>query len=315
MTGTRDFIAASLFISCLTLSLTSLAQPQDDDNTPDKPAVALPPDAEHAEATIAKSPRHGEWMDIDLPAVDGKPAAHPLHTYVVYPERKDNAPVVLVIHEIFGMTDWVRAVADQLAAEGFIAVAPDLLSGMAPNGGGTEALGDKATDVIRKLSPAEAADRLDAALEYALKFPSASGKCACIGFCWGGGTSFMYATHQKKLSAAAVYYGTPPSKPDGTIDVAAIANINCPVLGLYGGDDSRITSTVENTKSVMAAKSKKYIVRIFDGAGHGFLRQSDPVARDGKNHEAAQAAWEETISFFKRNLEEAPASSEPADEH
>src|SRR5438477_3356184 len=148
----------------------------------------LPASAETAAERLKASPRHGEWVDVPMGDVKIK-------TFVVYPESKDKAPVVIVIHEIFGMTDWVRSVADELAAEGFIAVAPDLLSGMGPNGGGTESLGNDVGQMIRKLSADEQAKRLDAVREWAMAQPSATDKTATIGFCWGGGASFAYATH------------------------------------------------------------------------------------------------------------------------
>ncbi|HXE55424.1 MAG TPA: dienelactone hydrolase family protein, partial [Tepidisphaeraceae bacterium] len=189
-------------VTAIVLLLAGLAQAA----APGTPG-GLPPGADNAKQVLDRSPRHGEWVDIKVP---GKTA--PLRAYVVYPERPDKAPVVLVIHEIFGMTDWVRGVADQLAADGFIAIAPDLLSGHGPNGGGSDSLGGQQNVVrtIREVKAPEVMADLDATREYALKFPSASGKSACIGFCWGGGQSFAYATHQPDLNAAVVYYGTPP---------------------------------------------------------------------------------------------------------
>jgi len=257
-----------------------------DDETASK--IPVPPDADGAAKALLDSPRHGEWVDIELPGSDTT-----LHTWVVYPERSDKAPVVIVIHEIFGMTDWVRGVADRLAGEGFIAVAPDLLSGMGPDGGGTESLGENVRAVIRTLSSEETGKRLDAARAWALKQPSASDKSACVGFCWGGSASFAYAAQQPKLNAAVVYYGTAPDDDD------AIAKITCPVLGNYGGDDARVTSTVEPTKARMKEKKKSYEANVFEGAGHGFLRQQ--TGRDGANMKAAEAAWGQTIKFINRH--------------
>lgn len=248
----------------------------------------IPPPAEGAEKALKDSPRHGEWVDVAIG--DAK-----IHSFVVYPEKKDKAPVVIVIHEIFGMTDWVRAVADQLAAEGYIAVAPDLLSGKGPGGGGTESFkGDEVRNAIQKLSNDEVNARLDAVRDYAIALPSANGKSASIGFCWGGGASFRYATHQPKLNAAIVYYGTPPAKEE-------LQKISVPVLGLYGQDDARVTSTVEDTKNLMKEFGKSYSPQILDGAGHGFLRQQS--AKDGANLKASQQAWMETIKFLKANCE------------
>jgi carboxymethylenebutenolidase len=253
--------------------------------------VKIPPDSDGAKKALTDSPRHGEWADVPLPGSDVK-----LHCWVVYPERSDKAPVVIVIHEIFGMSDWVRGVADQLAAEGYIAIAPDLLSGLGPNGGGTDTLDGKVGEAIRKLTTDDQAKRLDAVRDYAMAFPSASTKSACIGFCWGGTASFAYAVHQPKLNAAVVYYGTAPN------DMSLLDKIQCPVLGNYGKDDARVTSTVVKTVNVMAEYKKSYEPHIYDGAGHGFLRQQS--GRNGANLKATQEAWAATVAFLKKNLEE-----------
>ena len=249
---------------------------------------AIPPDAEQAKAALAKSPRHGEWVDLKLP--DGGK----LVTWVVYPETKEKVGAVIVIHEIFGLTDWARGVADQLAKEGFIALAPDLLSGKGPNGGGTDSLGDDVTKVIRTLTPEAVAVRLDAVRDYALKIPAANGKVGAVGFCWGGTTSFAYAVHQPKLNAAVVYYGTSPS------DTADYAKIGAPVLGLYGGDDARVDATIPAAEAGMKKLGKRYTVRIYDGAGHGFLRQQ--TGRDGANLKASEKGWAETLAFLREFL-------------
>jgi carboxymethylenebutenolidase len=266
------------FIAAMALGLlVSLAHAQD----------KIPASAETAQQALKDSPRHGEWVDV--PIGDAK-----VHTWVVYPERKEKAPVVIVIHEIYGMTDWVRAVADQLAADGFIAVAPDLLSGKGPGGGGTEAF--KADDVkgaIQKLDKNEVVSRLNAVRDHALAYPSASGKSASIGFCWGGAASFNYAANQPKLNAAVVYYGTAPQKE-------SLEKIECPVLGLYAQDDARVTATLEATTQTMAELKKSYTPHVYDGAGHGFLRQQ--TGRDA-NLKASQKAWPETIQFLKKHLE------------
>ena len=252
------------------------------------PGDTLPPDADQAKAALAKSPRHGEWVDLKLP--DGGK----LVTWVVYPEKKEKAGTVIVIHEIFGLTDWVRGVADQLAKDGFIALAPDLLSGKGPDGGGTASLGEDVTKVIRTLTPETVSARLDAVRDYALKIPAANGKVGTVGFCWGGSTSFAYAVGQPKLDAAIVYYGSSPSDP------ASYAKISAPVLGLYGGDDARVNSTIPAAEAEMKKLGKKYTVRLFDGAGHGFLRQQ--TGRDGANMKASEQAWAATLAFFRENL-------------
>lgn len=249
----------------------------------------LPPGENDAKAVIEKSPRHGEWVEIAVP--DRKT---PLKSYIVYPERSDKAPVVIVIHEIFGESDWIRSVADQLAADGFIAIAPDLLSGHGKDGGGTDSLGgrDAVVNAIRGLKAPEVLADVDAVREYGLKLPSANGKTATIGFCWGGGQSFAYAAHQPALNAAVVYYGTPPQE-------AQMQKIQAPVLGFYGGNDNRVTSTVKPAEAQMKQAGKSYSPHVFEGAGHGFLRQQD--GQNGANMKAAEQAWPLTIAFLREN--------------
>jgi carboxymethylenebutenolidase len=249
----------------------------------------LPPSEEQAKAALEKSPRHGEWVDIKTAS------GTPIRTWIVYPERKDKAGVVIVIQEIFGLTDWIRGVADQLAKEGFIAVAPDMISGLGPNGGGTESVAsrDDAVKLVRGLTPEEATARLNAVHDYAVKLPAANGKSATIGFCWGGARSFAYAAAQPALDAAVVYYGTSP-------DAADLAKIKAPVLGLYGADDARVNATIEPAQAEMKKLGKTYEPNIYDGAGHGFLRQQD--GRDGANLKATQQAWPRTVAFLREHL-------------
>ncbi len=270
-----------LQIAAAMVILATVASAQD--------APKIPADQEHAAAALKESPRHGEFVDVKLSGSDVK-----LKCFVAYPERSDKAPVVLVIHEIFGMTDWVRAVCDQLAADGFIAIAPDMLSGMGKDGGGTEAFeSDKVRDAIRGLTPEVIAQRLDAARDYATQLPSASGKTASIGFCWGGSVSFAYAAHQPALSGAVVYYGTAPAASE-------MEKITCPVAGFYGKDDARVTSTVEATDTSMSKLGKKFESHVYEGAGHGFLRQQQD--RNGANLNATRDAWSNTIAFLRKVL-------------
>ena len=250
-----------------------------------------PPGQEGAKAALEKSPRHGEWVDINAEGLDV-----PIRSYVVYPERKDKAPVVIVIQEIFGLTDWIRSVADQLAADGFIAIAPDLLSGKASGGGGTEAAvkaGEDVRQLVRGLKPDEVVARLDAVRAYGAKLPASNGKTATIGFCWGGAMSFHYATARPELAAAVVYYGTSPESPE------AYAKLKAPVLGLYGSDDARVNETIPRAKENMQKGGKQYTAHVYEGAGHGFLRQQD--GRDGANKKAAEQAWPATIKFLKEH--------------
>lgn len=252
--------------------------------------ASLPAGEKEAKARVEKSPRHGEYADVKIPG--GKA---PLRSYVVYPERKEKAPVVIVIHEIYGLTDWVKNVADQLAADGFIAIAPDMLSGAGKDGGGTDSFGgrDDVVKAVRALTPEEVVKGLDAVRDYGAKLPASNGKTASIGFCWGGAKSFEYAAAQPELAAAVVYYGTSPSDP------AALERVRAPVLGLYGSDDARVNATVPPAAEAMRKGGKTYVTHTYEGAGHGFLRQQD--GKDGANLKAAQQAWPATVAFLREH--------------
>jgi carboxymethylenebutenolidase len=254
----------------------------------DAPGAKIPPPEEAAKDRLNSSPRHGEWITVDAPG-------GAVRTWVVHPERSDKAPVVVVIHEIFGLTDWVRAVADQLAADGFIAVAPDLLSGKGKGGAGTDGFPgrDDAVKAVSGLQRAEVFARLDAVRKQALALPNANGRSASIGFCWGGATSFAWAMKQPELDAVVVYYGPAPQEQ------GAMVKIKAPVLGLYGGDDARVNDTIEPARRAMTDLGNRYDTHVYDGAGHGFLRaQSMP---GGANLRAAEQAWPLTVGFIERN--------------
>jgi carboxymethylenebutenolidase len=262
-------------------------------------AQDLPPGEADAKARLGGSPRHGEWVQVDAGGGDRVDA------WVVYPERRDRAAVVIVIHEIFGLTDWIRAVADQFAAEGFIAVAPDFLSGKGPGGGGTASVdADAARALIRDLQTPELVRRLNAVARYATSLPAALPRYATVGFCWGGAVSFSYAAEQPELGAAVVYYGTSPATD-------ALGRVRAPLLGLYGGDDARVNATVPAARAELERLGRRFEVETYDGAGHAFLRQLD--GRGGANLRAARQAWPRTVSFLKETLEgRASVSAAPA---
>jgi carboxymethylenebutenolidase len=231
-----------------------------------------------ARERIAKSPRHSEWVTVKH---DGRN----VETLVVYPESKDKRPVVLIIHEIFGLSDWAQELADEVAAAGYIAVAPDLLSGMAPNGGRTKDFSEGVTEAVSKLNPDQVTADLNAAADYALKLPAANGKLYVTGFCWGGGQSFRFATNRADLSAAFVFYGPPPSSD-------AMAHIKAPVYGFYAGNDARIGATIPDTIAAMKAAGKTYDPVTYDGAGHGFMRAGEAPDASDPNKKARDAAWQ-----------------------
>jgi carboxymethylenebutenolidase len=234
-----------------------------------------------AKAKLAASPRHREYVTITH---DGRA----VNTYVVYPEVSGKSPVVVLIHEIFGLSDWMKLQADELAAKGYIVLAPDLLSGVGPGGdgktgGGSDALyaspggQDAVIKAVVGLDAAQVNADLDAVADYGKKLPSAGKKLAVAGFCWGGGKSFAFATHRKDLNAAFVFYGPPPP-------AAAMAQITAPVYGFYAGNDARIGATVPQTVIDMKAAGKFYEPVTYDGAGHGFMRagQAPDATPDNK---------------------------------
>jgi carboxymethylenebutenolidase len=244
---------------------------------------------EWVKTRLEKSPRHLEFVKL-------KSGGRDLEAFIAFPEVKDKAPAVIVIHEIFGLSDWVRGVCDQLAEAGYIAMAPDLLSGSAPNGGGTRDLGggDAVRKSIQSLKPADITRDLDAVANYLTKDVSAcNGKLAVAGFCWGGGQTFRYANHNPNLKAAMVFYGSGPTEQ------AAVANIKCPVHGFYGENDNRINSGIEKSKKLMAEGSKTYEPILYKEAGHGFMRAGEDPMGNAANVEARKVAWDRIKKILK----------------
>ena len=239
-----------------------------------------------AKATLEKSPRHREWVTIKH---DGRS----VETFVVYPESRSKTPVVLIIHEIFGMTDWVQDLADQVAAAGYIAVAPDLLSGMGPNGGrGSDFAEGKTMETVSHLNPDQVSADLNAAADYTMKIPASNGKLFVGGFCWGGGQTFRFATNRADLAAAFVFYGPPPDKD-------AMARIKASVYGFYAGNDARIGAMIPDAIAQMKAAGKTYDIVTYEGAGHGFMRSGEaPDAKDADKKACAEAwsRWKSLLS-------------------
>jgi carboxymethylenebutenolidase len=230
-----------------------------------------------ARASIDKSPRHHDWVTI-------KHGDRNVETLIVYPEAKEKRPVVLVIHEIFGLSDWAQELADEVAAAGYIAVAPDLLSGMAPNGGRTKDFPTGVTEAVSKLNPDQVTADLNAAADYGLKLPAANGKLYVVGFCWGGGQSFRFATNRSDLSAAFVFYGPAPDKD-------AMPRIKARVYGFYAGNDARIDATIPDTVAAMKAAGKTYEPVTYEGAGHGFMRAGEAPDATPGNAKARDESW------------------------
>jgi carboxymethylenebutenolidase len=240
-----------------------------------------------AKARLDASPRHHEYVPL-------KHGDRTVQAFVVYPEVKTKAPVVILIHEIFGLSDWAKEMADELAGQGFIVVAPDLLTGFGPDGGGSSAFTSQ-DDTIKAVSGLDAAvvnADLDAAADYGKKLPAGNGKIATVGFCWGGGKSFAFAAHRKDLSAAFVFYGPGPSD---------VATITAPVYGFYAGNDARIGATIPATTAAMKAAGKTYDPVTYEGAGHGFMRAGeDPSNTVPGNKTAREQGFTRLVTLIKQ---------------
>lgn len=236
---------------------------------------------------LEESPRHHEWVSVDY----GK---RTVRTFVVYPEVPDPATAVVVIHENRGLNDWARSFADQLAEQGFIAVAPDLLSGSGPDGQGTTsfASSDEARTAIYALDPAQVTADLQATINYAKKIPAANGKVAVVGFCWGGSQAFQIATGTDALDAAFVCYGSAPE------DEKELARITAPVYGFYGGNDNRINASIPATAEAMNDMGKVYDPVIYEGAGHGFFRTGELPDATEENKKARADAFSRMLRLL-----------------
>lgn len=252
-------------------------------------AAALPAGAAEAQARLAASPRHAEWAMIPTRGADS------VRAWIVYPERPDRAPVVLVVHEIFGLSHWIRAVADQLAAEGFLAIAPDLLTRFAiPAGADGAPDADSARTAIRALQSADIHRQLRAVAEYGMRLPAALPRYGIVGYCWGGTVAFQHAAEgSDALGAAVVFYGASP-------DEATLARVHAPVLGLYGENDARVNATIPAAESALRARAQPFEAHLFTGAGHGFLRAQD--GQGGANLAATREAWPLAVQWLRRHL-------------
>ncbi|HEX6886268.1 MAG TPA: dienelactone hydrolase family protein [Planctomycetota bacterium] len=249
----------------------------------------LQPTQDPVKARLEGSPRHHEWIEV-------KVGERVVRTFAVFPEVKAKVQAVVVIHENKGLNDWARSVADRLAEAGYLALAPDLLSGSGPEGGGSESFAspDEATKAIYALDAARVRADLDAVVAHARTLPACGGKVSVAGFCWGGARSFDYATHAKDLVAAYVFYGSAPSDP------ASLGTIACPVYGFYGENDARITAGVEATAAAMEQAGKTFDFEVYPGAGHGFLRSGEAADASPENRKAFEEGWKRWRELLAR---------------
>lgn len=293
-------LVAALFLFC------SYADAQDmsgHHHSAPAPASDAMETQEWAKARLAKSSRHQEWVKV-------KNGSREVNSFVVYPEAKTKATAVIVIHEINGMTDWVQSLTDQLAEAGYVAIAPDLLSGMGPNGGGTSSMADRNAvgQAIRDLSPDQITADLNAIADYVSKLPASNGKVVVTGYCWGGTQSFRFATNRPDLKAAFVFYGSAPAGADGAPDKTALARIKAPVYGFFAGNDARINATLPKTVEAMTELKKIFDPVTYEGAGHGFMRAGDapePTAPTPKGEKEADdkaaADYQRALTAYKAN--------------
>ncbi|MEX2602227.1 MAG: dienelactone hydrolase family protein [Balneolaceae bacterium] len=230
---------------------------------------------------LENSPRHHEWVEIE---VNGRT----VHSFVAYPERSENSLAVIVIHENRGLNDWARSFADQVAEAGYLAIAPDLLSGFDQEHERTSDFPseDAARDALYQLDPDQITRDLHAVRDYIASVPASTGNVVVAGFCWGGSQTFRYATNSDEIEAALVFYG------DGPTDADAIARISAPVYGFYGENDQRINATIPESESLMEEAGNLYDYVIYDGAGHGFMRSGDDPDGSETNRQARDDAWE-----------------------
>ncbi|HZE70157.1 MAG TPA: dienelactone hydrolase family protein [Pyrinomonadaceae bacterium] len=298
----RMFVLA---LSVLLLPLFAAAQSMTDQHMNHMlPTTDSAETQDWARQRLSKSPRHQEWVKV-------KNGNREVNSFVVYPEVNKKATAVVVIHEIFGMTDWVQSLTDQLAEAGYIAIAPDLLSGMGPKGGGTSelaAVSSKAVgQAIGDLPPDQITSDLNAVADYVSKLPAANGKVVVTGYCWGGSQSFRFATNRPTLKAAFVFYGSAPTN-NQAVDKEALAKIQAPVYGFYAGNDMRINATLPATIEAMKELKKTYDPVTYEGAGHGFMRAGDapeptpPVAKGDKEADDKSAAeYQKALTAYKAN--------------
>ncbi len=256
------------------------------------------PAQDWAKARLEASPRHREYVTI--PESGGRK----IQAFVAYPEVKTKAPVIVLIYEIFGLSDWVKNQADEFAAQGYIVVVPDLVTGLGPNGGNSDSFTsqDAVVKAVTSLDAAQVTTDLDAAADYGKHLPAASGKLFVAGFCWGGGKTFAFATHRHDLAAAFVFYGPGP---------ADVSGITTPVYGFYAGNDARIGATLPATTEAMKAAGKKFDPVTYEGAGHGFMRAGEAPDATPENKTAREQALAKVLKLMKESTTTSVVTKRP----
>ena len=239
---------------------------------------------------LEESPRHHEWVEV-------KYNDRTVHCFMVYPEVAKKATAVIVIHENRGLTNWVRSFADKLAANGYIAIAPDFLSGFSEENKKTSDFPstDEARNAIYRLNPEQITADLDAVFNYVSNIPAANGKVAVAGFCWGGSQTFRYATNNPNIIAACVFYGGAPD------DEKEIERIKTPVYGFYGENDERINAGIPKTEELMKKAGKTYNYEIYKGVGHAFMGRGDDPEGSDEYKKATNEAFNRLLKILGKH--------------
>lgn len=223
-------------------------------------------------------------------SVTFKSGAETASGLLVTPEGAGPFPAVVVIHEWWGLDDWVKEQARALAREGYVALAPDLYRGKVTS------KQEEAHQLMMGLSPDRAVRDLKAAVGFLeARRDVKKDRIGVIGWCMGGRYALELATQEPGLAAVVAYYGAPPTEE------AAIARIKAPMLGNYGAEDKGPSpEQVKAFEAAMRKAGKKVDIKIYPGAGHAFANPDNPW--QGYRPEAAKDAWSRTVAFFARHL-------------
>jgi carboxymethylenebutenolidase len=236
--------------------------------------------------------------EVKIPVADGE-----IPAYRAMPDTKNKKfPVVLVIHEIFGVHEWIQDVSRRFAKLGYMAVAPALYARQ----------GDVKTiakieqlqrDIFSRIPDTQAMSDLDATVQWAKNNSGNTKKLSITGFCWGGRITWLYAAHNKNVDAGAAWYGRlvpgeqkNPVQPTMPIDIAK--DLKVPVIGFYGGLDKGIpVDTVQRMQDELKKGKSKSEIVVYPNADHGFHADY----RESFNKEASEDAWKKLLDWFKQN--------------
>lgn len=271
-----------------TLSCRNVNKSESTEKSQDTTAVISQNNKMTEAEELSQSPRHHEWVTLSH-------GEREFETFIVYPENKEKSKAVLVLHENRGLNDWARLFTDKLAGEGYLVIAPDLISNTVEGKKRTTDFenSDAARKAVYALDDQQVTADLNAAYEYIINDTASSGEVAVVGFCWGGSQTFRYATNNPEIATAHVFYGTAPK------EASEISRISAPVYGYYGGKDNRVNSTIDQTEQLMEQAGKTYEYEIYENAGHAFMRSGHQPDADEANKKAHDMAWERLLKLLE----------------